>query len=85
MADFAEGISDHAAGRRLARALQGRGAFRRFKNQLYEHHPELISPWHALRDVRAQRRAVEWLLDHALIDGDAADKFAADHPDPALP
>jgi hypothetical protein len=44
MADFAEGISDAAAGRRLARALQGRGAFRRFKNQLYEHHPELISP-----------------------------------------
>ena len=85
MADFAEGISDAAAGRRLARALQGRGAFRRFKNQLYEHHPELISAWYALRDIRAQRRAVEWLLDHALIDDEAADKFAADHPDPALP
>lgn len=85
MADFAEGISDDAAGRRLGRALQGRGAFRRFKNQLYEHHPELISSWHALRDVRAQRRAVEWLLDHGLIDHHATDKFAADHPDPALP
>jgi hypothetical protein len=85
MADFAEGISDDAAGRRLARALQGRGAFRRFKNQLYEHHPELISPWQALRDIRAQRRAVEWLLEHGLIDDDAAENFAADHPDPALP
>jgi hypothetical protein len=85
MADFAEGISDDAAGRRLGRALQGRGAFRRFKNELYEHHPELISSWHALRDVRAQRRAVEWLLDHGLIDDHAAYKFAADHPDPALP
>ena len=85
MADFAEGVSDGAAGRRLARALQGRGAFRRFKNQLYEHHPELISPWHALRDVRAQRRAVDWLLDQGLIDDSAAEKFAADHPDPALP
>ena len=85
MADFAEGISDAAASRRLARALQGRGAFSRFKDQLYEHHPELISAWHALRDIRAQRRAVEWLRDHALIDGEAADKFAADHPDPALP
>lgn len=47
MADFAEAISDDAARRRLVRALQGRGAFRRFKNQLYEHHPELIPSWHA--------------------------------------
>jgi hypothetical protein len=85
MADFAEGISDDAAGRRLARALQGRGAFRRFKNQLYEHHPELVSVWHALRDIRAQRCAVEWLLDQGLIDDDAAENFAADQPDPTLP
>lgn len=85
MADFADGISDSEAGRRLARSLQGRGAFRRFKNELYGHHPELISAWHALRDVRAQRRAVEWLLDHNLIETDAAQRFATDHPDPALP
>jgi len=85
MADFAEGISDGAAGRRLARALQGPGAFRRFKNQLYEHLPQLISHWHALRDVRAQRRAVEWLLDQGLIDENAAEKFAVDHPEPGLP
>src|SRR2546423_2534474 len=31
MADFAEGISDAAAARRLRRAIQGKGAFRRFK------------------------------------------------------
>ncbi len=85
MADFAAGISDGAAGRRLARALQGPGAFRRFKNQLYEHLPQLISPWHALRDVRAQRRAVEWLLVQGLIDENAAEKFAGDHPEPGLP
>ena len=66
MADFAEGISDDAAGRRLARALQGRGAFRRFQSEPYEHHPALISAWHALRDIRAQRRAVEWLLERLL-------------------
>lgn len=84
-ADFAEGISDHDAGRRLARALLGKGAFRRFKNQLHEHHPELISPWHALLDVRAQRRAVGWLLDQGLIDESAAEEFAADHPEPGLP
>ncbi|MEO8829939.1 hypothetical protein [Lapillicoccus sp.] len=39
MADFAEGISDGPAGQRLARAVQGRGQFRRFQNQLYEQLP----------------------------------------------
>lgn len=85
MADFAEGISDGVAGRQLAQSLRGRGAFRRFKNQLYERHPDLISAWHALRDARAQRRAVEWLLDERLIDDGAATQFATDHPDPDLP
>jgi hypothetical protein len=85
MADFAEGISDNVAGRQLAQSLQGRGAFRRFKNQLYERHPELISSWHALRDARAQRRAVEWLLDEGLIDEGSAQYFATDHPDPDMP
>src|SRR4051794_10900192 len=42
MVDFANGISDDVAGRRLKAALQGRGAFRRFRNQLYQHHPALI-------------------------------------------
>ena len=85
MVDFAGGISDSAAGRQLTQSLQGRGAFRRFKNELYEHHPELISAWHALRDVRAQRRAVEWLLGEGLIDDSAAQQFVAGHPDPGLP
>ncbi len=37
--DFAEGISDRAASRRMSGAPQGRGGFRRFKDQLYEHEP----------------------------------------------
>lgn len=85
MADFADGISDGEAGRRLTRSLQGRGVFRRFKNEIYERHPSLISPWHAFRDARAQRRAVEWLLDQGLIHDSAAQQFASDHPDPSLP
>ncbi|WP_310529442.1 UPF0158 family protein [Nocardioides sp.] len=75
MADFAEGISDREVSQRLSHALRGRGPFRRFNNQLYEHHLELISAWHTLGDVRAQRRAVEWLRDHGLIE-DAADEGA---------
>ncbi len=85
MADFADGISDSAASRLLSQSLQGKGAFRRFKNELYSHHPELISAWHALRDVRAWRRAAEWLLDQGLIDDVAANEFETSHPDPDLP
>jgi hypothetical protein len=85
MADFAEAIGDDSAGRRLARAIRGPGAFRRFKDELYEEYPNLVPAWHALRDARAQRRAVEWLLDQGLIDAAAAHRFLTDHPDPDLP
>ncbi|MBA3529950.1 MAG: hypothetical protein H0T91_11715 [Propionibacteriaceae bacterium] len=85
MADFAEGISDATAGRRLARAIQGKGAFRRFKDELYREYPELLSPWHAFRDARSKRRAVEWLVDERLIDDHAAHLFMTEHPDPDLP
>jgi hypothetical protein len=85
MVDFADGISDRAAGRRLGASLQGAGAFRRFKNEVYGHHPELISTWHALRDARAIARAVEWLVDEGLVDEVAARRFISDHPEPALP
>jgi len=57
MADFAAGVSDDRAGRRLGRAIQGRGAFRRFKDDLHEEHPELLPAWYEFRDVGARRRA----------------------------
>ena len=50
--DFADGISDRGAGVRLSRSLEGKGAFRRFRNELYQGHPGLISAWHALSDAR---------------------------------
>lgn len=85
MAEFADQISDDRATRRLARAIQGRGAFRRFKDELHQEYPELLPIWYAFRDNRAQRRAVEWLLDHGLIEQDTADSFIDDHPDPTPP
>jgi hypothetical protein len=45
MADFAEGISDDQAGRRLWRAIQGKGAFRRFKDELHEEYAYLLPAW----------------------------------------
>lgn len=85
MADFAEGITDDAAGRRLGRAIRGKGAFRRFKDELFEEYPALVPVWQAFSDVRAKRRAVEWLLEQDLVRDSAAEQFLIAHPDPALP
>ncbi len=44
MVDFADGMRDHAAGECLSRALQGKGAFRRSKNELHQRHPAWSRP-----------------------------------------
>jgi Uncharacterised protein family (UPF0158) len=85
MADFADGITDERAGRRLARAIGAKGAFRRFKDELHAEYPDLLAAWYAFRDARAQRRSVQWLVDNRLISDGAAEAFLAGHPDPALP
>lgn len=85
MVDFAEGISHRAAGRRLSASLQGKGAFRRFKNEVYGHHPELISAWQAMREARARVRAVQWLVDEGLVNDEACQRFISDNPEPDLP
>jgi uncharacterized protein UPF0158 len=85
MADLAEAITDERAGRRLLQAIQGRGAFRRFKDELNEEYPDLLPAWYAFRETRAQRRAVEWVAGNSLIDDDAASHFLTGHPDPDPP
>jgi hypothetical protein len=85
MADFAEAITDERSRRRLAPAIQGKGAFRRFRDELHEEYPDLLPAWYAFRDIRAKRQAVQWLADNSLIDDDAASRFLADRPDPDLP
>ena len=85
MADFADQISDERAGRRLARAIQGKGAFRRFKAELHEEYPQLLPAWYAFRDARAHRHVVEWLADNSLVDDNAATRFLDEHPEPNVP
>lgn len=85
MADFAAQLTDETASRRLERAIRGRGAFRHFRDELHEEHPDLVQVWQTFRDARAARRAVEWLLDEGLISSDAASEFLAEHPDPDVP
>ncbi|MBM2621805.1 hypothetical protein JIG36_40505 [Actinoplanes sp. LDG1-06] len=85
MADFARAVSDQHASDRLVRALDGRGAFRRFNNEIHQRFPELVPAWRAFRDNRAARRAVDWLSDNGLVDEKEAMDFLESHPDPAVP
>ena len=85
MADFAGQVSDDRAGRRLARTIQGKGAFRRFKAELHDEYPHLLPAWYGFRDARACRRAVEWLADNSLVGRDAATRFLDEHPEPNVP
>ena len=45
---------------RLARAISGRGAFRRFKDVLFDR-PGLLTRWYAFSNDRQRGRARSWL------------------------
>jgi hypothetical protein len=45
---------------RLWRAIKGRGAFRRFKDVLWEH-PDVRERWFQFKDAQLQRRLTDWL------------------------
>jgi len=81
MEDFAERVSDERARDLLARALGGRGAFRRFKDTLYEF-PDLREQWFAFSNRRAECRAIEWLEDEGLVDRAVAIAALALRQDP---
>jgi predicted nucleotidyltransferase len=84
MEDFTECVRDVRARELLARAIQGRGAFRRFKDTLFDL-PELRQAWFRFHDVRMERRAIEWLLDRGLIEAERAQRAIAERADPDLP
>ena len=54
----------------MALTTQGKGASRRFKDQLHEEDPGLLPAWYAFLGAHATRRAVQWLAGHSLIDDD---------------
>ncbi len=76
MVDFTHLVGDEGARDLLFRALEGRGAFRRFKDTLLEF-PELREQWFSFHDLRMQRRAIEWLADAGMITEDAAQQALA--------
>jgi hypothetical protein len=81
MQDFVGRVRDPRAHRLLELAIAGRGAFRRFKDALLEY-PELRRAWFVFHDVRGERRAIEWLLGHGLVDPEAATLALDRRPEP---
>lgn len=71
MVDFTHLVGDARARDLLSRALEGRGAFRRFKDTLFEF-PGIRREWFSFHDLRMQRRAIEWLADAEAITEGAA-------------
>jgi predicted nucleotidyltransferase len=83
MADFIAGVADRRAADLLDRAIAGRGAFRRFKDTLFEF-PQLRERWFVFHDARLRRRAVEWLTHAGLVSDAQAASFMEGHPDPPV-
>jgi predicted nucleotidyltransferase len=85
--EFVSRVRDHRARDLLERAISGRGAFRRFKDTLFEF-PDLRDAWFTFHDGRMERRALEWLLEEGLVERGGAeraiqDREAVELPEPA--
>ena len=84
MEDFVERVHDPRARDLLARAIAGRGAFRRFKDTLFDF-PELRQAWFKFHDARMERRALDWLAAEGVVDASAAERAMFERGDPDLP
>ena len=60
MVQFSEGVSNKRIQRELSIALDGRGAFRRFKNVLMEY-PEVEKQWFQFKAERDKEEVKDWL------------------------
>lgn len=69
---FIDNLDEDRLADRLARAIRGRGAFRRFKGVLAES-PDLLDRWYGFSDERHRGRARAWLVDEG---------YAPTHPKP---
>ncbi len=66
MEDFVDTVDDARAADLLARAMVGRGAFRRFRDTVDEF-PDLGPRWRSFEQVRRRRRAVGWRVGCGLV------------------
>lgn len=66
MADFVDTVRGPALRTRLADAIEGKGAFRRFKDVLLSY-PEERDRWFAFETERADARARAWLAENGIV------------------
>lgn len=63
---FADAITDPILADRISRAMDGRGAFRRFRNTLSE--DDLYPTWARFSDAREEERVIHWLIEMEICD-----------------
>jgi len=60
MVEFTEKVEDELLREKLNIALDGKGAFRRFKNVIADY-PDYREKWFKFRDERLNKKVIEWL------------------------
>ncbi len=65
MEAFIETVTDEHLAELLAVAIDGRGAFRRFKGVLARY-PQERERWFRFKDERLRQRALDWLARHGI-------------------
>ena len=60
MVEFAEKVEDELLREKLSIALDGKGAFRRFKNVIADY-PDYREKWFKFRDEKMNKKVIEWL------------------------
>lgn len=63
--DFIKQVEDDAVRARMEAAINGKGAFRRFKDILLTL-PDERRKWFEFRDVKMRERIVEWVAEHGI-------------------
>ena len=67
MVRFAEAITERATRERLLTALEGSGAFRRFRDAVHRGDETIGRAWSRFRDAREELRAAEWLRAEEIV------------------
>lgn len=65
MEDYIDTVDDLALRKLLSVAIDGRGAFRRFKDVLLDY-PEERQRWFTFKDARMRERMLDWLEDEGI-------------------
>lgn len=68
MEDFIDTVEDPTLAKLLAVAIDGRGAFRRFKDVLYEY-PDEREGWFAFQKTQVRQRMLDWLASEGIEPG----------------